>query len=200
MTPLRRWSTVGVTAAVVLLLDQLSKSWAVDRLRGQAPIDLVWTLRLNYAENTGMAFSKGSGAGRWIALVVIGIVIALVVLARNVRTTVGLVLIGVVIGGAFGNLWDRAFRAVGGGFLTGAVVDFIDVQWWPIFNIADASVVVGGILLALYLFREPVEPEPGPGDPDPGQQVSGQQVSDRHGIDEQVPGRSESDPDPGADG
>lgn len=160
MNPLRRWSIVGVAAGVVLLLDQLSKQWAVDRLKGQAPMDVVWTLRLNYAENTGMAFSKGSGGGRWIALVVIGIVVALVLLARNVRSTVGLVLIGVVIGGAFGNLWDRLFRAAGGGFLSGAVVDFIDVQWWPIFNIADASVVVGGILLALYLLREPVDGHP----------------------------------------
>jgi len=156
MTSLRRWSIVGIAAAAVLLVDQLTKNWAVDRLEGEAPIDVVWTLRFTYATNTGMAFSKGSGAGRWIALLVVGIVIALVLLARNVRTTVGLVLIGVVIGGAFGNLWDRLLRA-NDGFLTGAVVDFIDVQWWPIFNIADASVVVGGILLALHLLREPVD-------------------------------------------
>ncbi len=164
----RRWGTVGIVALVVLLLDQLTKWWAVDRLKGQLPIDVIWTLRFNYAENTGMAFSKGTGAGRWISLVVIVVVVALVVLARNVRSVWGLVLIGVVIGGAFGNLFDRVFRATEG-FMTGGVVDWIDVQWWPIFNIADAAVVVGGILVAIFLMREPLEPEPAPGVPEPVQ-------------------------------
>lgn len=157
----RRWGTVGVAALVVLVLDQLTKAWAADRLKGQMPIDVIWTLRFNYAENTGMAFSKGTGAGRWISLVVLVVVVALVVLARNVRSVGGLVLIGVVIGGAFGNLYDRVFRATEG-FMTGGVVDWIDVQWWPIFNIADAAVVVGGICVAIFLMREPVDPEPGP--------------------------------------
>ncbi len=156
MSAVRRWATVGVAALVVLALDQLTKRWAVDRLKGQLPIDVVWTLRFTYAENTGMAFSKGTGAGRWISLVVVAIVVALVLLARNVRTVGGLVLIGVVIGGAFGNLVDRVFRAHDG-LLTGGVVDWIDVQWWPIFNIADAAVVLGGILIAIMLLREPVE-------------------------------------------
>src|SRR5690606_5637263 len=96
----RRWSIVVGAALVVLGLDQLTKAWAVDRLKDQLPIDVVWTLRFNYAENTGMAFSTGSGAGRWISLVVLAIVVALVLLARSVRSTAALVLIGVVIGGA----------------------------------------------------------------------------------------------------
>ncbi|UDY35987.1 signal peptidase II [Dermatobacter hominis] len=161
MTSARRWTIVGLVAAFVLALDQLTKAWAVDRLKGQLPIHVIWTLQFNYAENTGMAFSRGTGAGRWISLVVLAIVVGLVLLARNVRSTVGLVLIGIVVGGAFGNLVDRVFRAHDG-VLTGAVVDWIDVQWWPIFNIADAAVVVGGILVAIFLLREPVEDEPEP--------------------------------------
>jgi signal peptidase II len=148
MTATRRWLTVAGSVAVVLVLDQVSKHWAVDRLKGQAPIDVVWTLRFNYAENTGMAFSKGSGSGRFIALVVVAIVVVLLVVARRMTSWLQLVLVGVVIGGALGNLLDRIFRA-GSGFLTGGVVDFIDLQWWPIFNVADAAVVVGGIALAL---------------------------------------------------
>jgi signal peptidase II len=148
MTATRRWLTVAGSVAVVLVLDQVSKHWAVDRLKGQAPIDVVWTLRFNYAENTGMAFSKGSGSGRFIALVVVAIVVVLLVVARRMTSWLQLVLVGVVIGGALGNLLDRVFRA-GSGFLTGGVVDFIDLQWWPIFNVADAAVVVGGIALAL---------------------------------------------------
>ncbi|MBS1837564.1 MAG: signal peptidase II [Actinobacteria bacterium] len=157
MSALRRWAIVAASAGVVLLADQLTKRWAVERLRDRPPIDVIWTLRFTYAENTGMAFSKGSGAGRIIAVVVMAIVVALVLLARKVRSPWGLVLIGIVIGGAFGNLFDRVFRA-GSGFLTGAVVDWIDLQWWPVFNIADAAVVVGGLLIALFLLREPDEP------------------------------------------
>jgi signal peptidase II len=158
MSPARRWTTVGLVAAAVLVVDQLTKLWAVDRLKDQMPIDVVWTLRFNYAENTGMAFSQGTGAGRWISLVVLAIVVGLVLLARHVRSTIGLVMIGVVIGGAFGNLVDRVFRAQDG-LLTGAVIDWIDLQWWPIFNIADAAVVVGGVLVAFLLLREPVDDE-----------------------------------------
>ncbi len=163
MSAAKRWGTVVIAALALLGLDQLTKWWAVDRLKGQLPIDVVWTLRFNYAENTGMAFSKGTGAGRWISLVVLVIVVALVVLARSVRSVGGLVLIGVVIGGAFGNLADRVLRAEAG-FLTGGVVDWIDFQWWPIFNVADAAVVLGGVLIALFLLREPVDDRALPAD------------------------------------
>jgi signal peptidase II len=64
------------------------------------------------------------------------------------------VLIGIVVGGALGNVVDRLSRARDG-FMSGAVVDFIDLQWWPIFNVADAAVVVGGILLAVTMVMEP---------------------------------------------
>ena len=54
--------------------------------------------------------------------------------------------VGAIIGGAIGNLGDRAFRE-GEGFFGGAVVDFIDLQWWPVFNVADSAIVVGGALV-----------------------------------------------------
>ncbi len=173
MTAARRWGTVALAVVVVLVLDQLSKAWAVARLCGPPycpdratpePVDLVWTLRLAYAENTGMAFSKASGSGRWIALVAVGIVAVLLFVARRLRSPYQLVLVGVVVGGALGNLVDRVFRA-SDGFLSGGVVDFIDLQWWPVFNVADACVVVGGILLAISTVVEPepeAEPEPEP--------------------------------------
>jgi signal peptidase II len=59
---------------------------------------------------------------------------------------VAAVAVGLVVGGAAGNILDRLFRS-GDGFLKGEVVDFIDLQWWPVFNVADAAVVIGGILL-----------------------------------------------------
>jgi signal peptidase II len=72
-------------------------------------------------------------------------------------TAVGL---GLVLGGATGNLIDRAFRDGSGGFLGGHVVDFVDLQWWPVWNIADAAIVCGGILLAFTFARMPDDRAP----------------------------------------
>lgn len=160
-----RWAVVVGMAALVIALDQLTKWWALERLGDGSVIDVVWTLRFRLAFNTGMAFSTGTGGGRVIALVVLAIVVVLVVVARRMTSPLQLVLVGVVIGGALGNLIDRVFRAHSG-LLSGAVVDFIDVQWWPIFNVADACVVVGGILLALTGLKAPEDETPGETPPD----------------------------------
>ncbi len=158
-----RWCIVGGVALFVLAIDQLSKSWAVERLADGSVIDVVWTLRFKLAFNTGMAFSKGSGSGAIIGLVVLVVVVVLLFVARSMRSRVQLVLIGLIIGGALGNVLDRLFRApLAGspsGFMRGAVVDFIDVQWWPIWNVADMAVVVGAIALALFGLRGEPEPE-----------------------------------------
>ena len=75
----------GVVAVAWLLLDQLSKCWAVRNLSGR-DIDVVWTLRFNLAYNSGAAFSLGEGWGRWIALVAVLIVALLIWQGRTVRT------------------------------------------------------------------------------------------------------------------
>jgi signal peptidase II len=157
-TAFRRWATIGGTALLLLVADQLSKRWAFGALcevpsghqclEHAAPIELVWTLQLNLAFNTGMAFSRGAGAGPIIGSIAVLIVVVLLFVSRRVTSRLQLVLVGVVAGGALGNVVDRLTRAEDG-IMSGAVVDFIDVQWWPIFNIADAAVVVGGIALAL---------------------------------------------------
>lgn len=163
-SPMLRWGLVGGAVAVVLVADQLSKAWALDALEGGRIVEVVWTLQFNLAFNTGMAFSQGAGGGQIIGVVATLITLVLAFFATRVQSRVQLVLIGAVIGGALGNVVDRLTRVgeIGssedGGFMSGGVVDFIDVQWWPIFNIADASVVVGGILLALLVARTP-EPD-----------------------------------------
>jgi signal peptidase II len=82
---------------------------------------------------------------------------------RQATRPLAAVALGMVVGGALGNLSDRAFRE-GEGFLGGGVVDFIDLQWWPIFNVADMGVVCGAILLVMLSWREPdPAPEPGAG-------------------------------------
>lgn len=149
-------------AALVLLLDQLTKHWALNALQ-DGPTDVVWTLRFNLAFNSGMAFSRGRGLGPIIGVVALVVIVAMIIGvagSRGVRRSWG-VPIGMILGGAAGNIADRLFR--GDGWLRGSVVDFIDLQWWPIFNIADVGVTVGGIWLVTATWlagrHEPSTPE-----------------------------------------
>jgi signal peptidase II len=145
VTPRRRTALVVVVAAVVVAIDQLTKTWAVNTLATR-DIDLFWTLRFHLARNRGPAFSLGFGSGGVIAILAIVIVIVFLVVGRSVDTKLGVLSLGLVLGGAIGNLVDRAVRE-GSGFLGGGVIDFIDPQWWPVFNVADMAVTIGGILL-----------------------------------------------------
>jgi signal peptidase II len=145
VTPRRRTALVVVVAAVVVTIDQLTKTWAANALATR-DIDLFWTLRFHLARNRGPAFSLGFGSGGVIAILAIVIVIVFLVVGRSVDTKLGVLSLGLVLGGAIGNLVDRAFRE-GSGFLGGGVIDFIDPQWWPVFNVADMAVTIGGVLL-----------------------------------------------------
>ena len=139
-----RWMVPALAGAAVLLLDQLTKWWASDALADRT-IDLVWTLRLHLVFNTGAAFSQGEGWGPLFAVLILLVVALLVRQGAGTDDPMTRIAVGVIIGGAIGNLADRAFRE-GGGFFGGAVIDFIDLQWWPVFNVADSAVVVGGVL------------------------------------------------------
>jgi signal peptidase II len=134
-----------------IVVDQLTKSWAVSNLTGR-DVDVVGSLRLNLAFNSGASFSMGGGLGPWIGIIALVIVGVLVWQARSVTSRLAAVALGMIVGGALGNVLDRAFRSGGDGLFGGAVVDFIDLQWWPIFNVADAGVVVGAILLVVSTF------------------------------------------------
>ena len=144
---LGRLGLIAPIAVAVLAIDQLTKQWAVSALDDRS-IEVVWTLRLYLVRNTGAAFSLLVGLGPLIAVAVVVVVVVLVRTGRSASTGTMAVAVGLIVGGALGNLADRAFRA-GDGFLGGAVVDFIDFQWWPVFNVADAAVVVGSALLLL---------------------------------------------------
>jgi signal peptidase II len=148
-----RWALLLAMAAIVLALDQLSKAWAVSELGDGRVIDLVGSLRLRLTMNYGSAFSLANGRGALISLLALAVVAVLLRTGRHARSPVMAVALGLVVGGAFGNLIDRAFRA-GDGFLGGGVVDFIDLQWWPVFNLADAAIVVGAITLFVVQWRE----------------------------------------------
>lgn len=148
----KRAGLVAAVAAVVIAIDQLTKTWAAHTLATR-DIDLFWTLRLHLARNSGAAFSLAFGSGGVIAILAIAVVIVLIAVGRSLNTRIGILSLGLVLGGALGNLTDRLLRD-GSGFLGGAVIDFIDLQWWPVFNMADVAVSIGGVLLVLTSARE----------------------------------------------
>ena len=139
-------------ALAVVVADQLTKRWAVGSLAGDDERHVVWTLQWNLAYNTGMAFSRGRGLGPVIALLALLVVIVLVVSTAKAENRAARIAAGLLIGGALGNLLDRIFR--GDRWLHGAVIDFIDLQWWPIFNVADIGVTVGAVLFAVASFSQ----------------------------------------------
>lgn len=146
----RRSRIVIAVAAITLVLDQLTKLWAVEALADQR-IDVVWKLRFNLVHNTGFAFSTGEGMGPALGLIALVIAVALWRTRHRMQGAVGLVAIGLVLGGALGNLVDRLLR--GEAWLRGGVVDFIDFQFWPVFNLADTGIVVGVALMCVSLWQ-----------------------------------------------
>jgi signal peptidase II len=148
MPDVRAWRAPVAIALAVIALDQLTKHWAVTSLGTDREIDLFWTLRLNLAFNNGMAFGQGQGFGPVIAVIATVVIVYLLVSLQSEASPMGTIGMGLLIGGAAGNLIDRLFRG-DDGFLQGGVVDFIDFQWFPIFNIADMAINVGAALLIL---------------------------------------------------
>jgi signal peptidase II len=133
-------------AALWVLGDQLSKHWAVNELVDR-DVDLIGSLRFNLHFNRGMAFSRGTGFGPVIGVIALVVVVALLLSLRRSSGRLSAVAVGLVIGGALGNVADRLFRNEG--WFRGAVVDFIDLQWFPIFNVADIGINIGAGLLIL---------------------------------------------------
>lgn len=141
------WRMPVAIASGVVLIDQATKHWAVTTLSNGETIHVVWTLQFNLVFNSGMAFSQGRGFGPIIAIVATAVIVWLLVSLRSGSSRMSNIGMGLLIGGAAGNLIDRLFR--GDAWLRGAVVDFIDFQWFPIFNVADIAVNVGAGLLIL---------------------------------------------------
>lgn len=148
-----RWWLLAGVAAGVFAVDQLTKWWALEAL-DERIIHVVWTLQLRLTQNFGTAFSIGQGRGALISLLAL-LAVAILLRAGRRATLKAAVPLGLIVGGAIGNLADRAFRD-GDGFLGGGVVDFIDFQWWPVFNLADTAIVIGAGLLILTSWQEHV--------------------------------------------
>ena len=137
-------------AAAVLVVDRLTKLWAEHALT--QPRDLIdGVLTLRFTTNSGGAFSLGDRAPLVFAIAAIVVCGAIVATSFRARPMLQAVAFGLILGGATGNLLDRILRGSG---LSGRVVDFIDLHVWPVFNVADTSIVVGALLLAFAALRE----------------------------------------------
>jgi signal peptidase II len=153
------------TAAVVLGLDQLTKHLVVSNLAGRPPVDLIGDfVQLRYTTNSGGAFSLLTGAPLFFGIMAMVIAGGIIYASRRPQPLSMLVVLGLILGGALGNLTDRLLR--GEALLRGEVVDFIKVGIWPVFNLADSCVVVGGVLLAILLGREERDRDQAPADRD----------------------------------
>lgn len=142
-----------VVAALLYAGDRASKLWVVDNLvLGREYPVLPGLLWWQHIRNSGGAFSLGSGATWVFTLVMAAVVVAILWHLRRVRDPLWALALGLVLGGALGNLTDRLFREPG--FGRGHVVDFIAVPHFAIFNVADCGVVVGiGLVLLLILLN-----------------------------------------------
>jgi signal peptidase II len=141
------------------VIDRVTKVLAESHLQGRPPVELIpGVLQLRFTTNPGGAF--GLFGNLSVLFVVFSVVvIAVVILAsRNLPGRLSAVALGLILGGAVGNLTDRLIR--GDGF-RGEVVDFIDFHVWPVFNAADSAIVIGAALLLLQGFRRGREPSDG---------------------------------------
>ena len=151
--PARRVGLLAAVAAVTLIADLTTKVLAVAQLEGREPVRLLGgAVYLVLYRNSGAAFSLATGMTWLLTLIAIGVVIVIVRLAPRLRSAGWALGLGLVLGGATGNLGDRLFRSPGP--LRGHVVDFVsafspDGSVWPVFNVADSAIVTGGILLVL---------------------------------------------------
>ena len=149
MLSLRRQA---ILIGLVVLLDQVTKSWAVSALTNGRVIHIIGSLQFSLGFNSGFAFSQGQGLGPVVGIFAIVAVLFLVRAVRKATSQLSAFGLCAIVAGALGNIADRIFRE--DGLLHGRVVDFIDVQWWPVFNVADSSITVGACVLIAAMLME----------------------------------------------
>jgi signal peptidase II len=143
--PARRVGVLVAVAVVVLALDIISKVAVVANLSNRAPIRLLGGfLTLRVSRNPGAAFSLGTSLTLIFTAIAITVIVVILRTSRRIRSLPWAITLGLLLGGATGNLTDRIFRYPG--IFRGYVVDWIQVPHWPVFNLADSAIVCGGIL------------------------------------------------------
>jgi signal peptidase II len=148
----RRVGVLLAIALTVLACDIISKAVVVATLSDRAPLRLLGgLLTLRVSRNPGAAFSIGPSMTLVFTLIATGVIVVILRTSRRIRNLPWAITLGLLLGGATGNLTDRLFRYPGP-FL-GYVVDWIQVPHWPVFNIADSCIVCGGVLAVILAVR-----------------------------------------------
>ncbi len=198
----RRIAVLLGVAVLVLATDIISKAVVVATLEDRAPVRLLGgLLQLRVTRNPGAAFSIGGPSMTIVfALIALGVIVFILRTSRRIQSLAWTITLGLLLGGATGNLTDRLFRWPGP--LRGWVVDWIQLPHWPVFNVADSCIVCGGVLAVLLAVRgvridgtvippgaagpaasKPGDREAAMGEPD-GQETPGRNPEDEPGGDQ----------------
>ncbi|MEU6733084.1 signal peptidase II [Streptomyces physcomitrii] len=148
----RRIAVLFAVAVLAYILDLVSKMIVVARLEHHASVEVLgeW-LQFEAVRNPGAAFGMGEAFTVIFTLIAATVIVVIIRLARKLYSLPWAVALGLLLGGALGNLTDRIFRSPG--VFKGAVVDFIAPKHFAVFNLADSAIVCGGILIVLLSFR-----------------------------------------------
>ncbi|MDL5201037.1 signal peptidase II [Streptomyces sp. ALI-76-A] len=148
----RRIAVLFAVAAFAYALDLVSKMIVVAKLEHHAPVEIIgdW-LRFEAIRNAGAAFGFGEAFTVIFTVIAAAVIVVIVRLARKLYSLPWAIALGMLLGGALGNLTDRIFRSPG--VFEGAVVDFIAPKHFAVFNLADSAIVCGGILIVLLSFK-----------------------------------------------
>ncbi|GHG71782.1 signal peptidase II [Streptomyces griseocarneus] len=148
----RRIAVLLAVAAFAYLLDLGSKLLVVAQLEHHDPVQVLGTwLQLDVIRNRGAAFGIGEAMTIVFTVIASAVIVVIARIARKLYSLPWAIALGLLLGGAFGNLTDRLFRSPGG--LEGGVVDFIATPHFAVFNLADSAIVCGGFLIVILSFR-----------------------------------------------
>ncbi|MET8681753.1 signal peptidase II [Streptomyces sp. NPDC004647] len=148
----RRIAVLIAVAATAYALDLISKMIVVAKLEHHAPIEILGDLlRLEAVRNAGAAFGIGEALTIVFTIIAASVIVVIARIARKLYSVPWAIALGMLLGGALGNLTDRIFRSPG--VFQGAVVDFIAPSHFAVFNLADSAIVCGGFLIVILSFR-----------------------------------------------
>ncbi|MFF2081767.1 signal peptidase II [Kitasatospora sp. NPDC058162] len=148
----RRVGVLLVVAVLAFLIDLASKLLVVAKLENHAAIKVIGdVVTLQVIRNSGAAFGMGQALTIVFTMIASAVIVVIWRIARRLYSLPWAIALGLLLGGALGNLTDRLFRAPA--VFRGHVVDFISVQHFAVFNLADSAIVCGGILVVLLSFR-----------------------------------------------
>jgi signal peptidase II len=136
----------------IWLIDFATKVWAQNTLSTREPVQLIGTLlQLTYVENSGAAFSLGTSSTLIFSIIAMATAITITYYSKRITSKGWALVLGLVLGGVFGNLTDRIFRQPA--VLRGAVIDWIQVPHWPVFNVADSAIVIAACVAVVLSAR-----------------------------------------------